>query len=274
MKKLITLLFFVLLLSACTITPATAPTPTTSGLRGRLTFAGSTTIQPLAHTLGEAFQSQNPDVSLEIAAGGSVVGIESIHNGAADIGMSSRHLSDAESQGISLHPIAIDVLAIVVNPANPVSDLSLEQLRGIYLGEITNWQQVGGSNELIEVIVRETTSGTRGAFDEIVLNKQEPQAPNLRAAITAGDMAALVSQNPHAIGYVGFGNLDASLKVLSIGGILPSPESARNGAYPLIRPLLLLTGPLSQPLAQEFIKFALSPEGQTLIEQSGWIPAQ
>ncbi|MCS7178834.1 MAG: phosphate ABC transporter substrate-binding protein, partial [Anaerolineae bacterium] len=117
-------------------------------------------------------------------------------------------------------------------------------------------------------------SGTRGAFDELVLGGKELAAPDLQTAVTAGDMAAMVAARPGAIGYVGFGNLQDSLRVVPINGVFPSPATARSGEYPLVRPLNLLTGPLSQPLADEFIRFALSMDGQRIVEQAGWVPVR
>lgn len=263
-----------LILTACTpqTTPATtvAPTPVV----GRLTFAGSTTVQPLAGDIGKLFQQVYPQVVLDIAAGGSVVGIQAVQEGTADIGMASRALSAEEAEGIQVYQVAIDVLAIIVNPNNPVNDLSFEQLTQIYRGEIPNWSQVGGPDLAIIPVARAETSGTRGAFDEIVLDKEAPAAPALQIAITAGDVAAFVSNDPAAIGYIGFGNIEPSLKVISISGVSPSPDTAIAGTYPLLRPLSLMTGPLTQPLATLYIEFALSPEGQALVEQAGWVPVR
>jgi len=152
-----------------------------------------------------------------------------------------------------------------------VINLSAAQLRDIYLGAITNWQDVGGPDAPITVVIREKTSGTRGAFDEIMLDKAEPA---LQTVITAGDMAALVAQEPYAIGYVGFGNLEAGLRALSIDGVAPSEANARAGSYRLTRPLLLLTGPLTQPLAQAYVDFALSAAGQRIVAENGWVPVQ
>ncbi len=251
-----------------------AVAPTATPLMGRITFAGSTTVQPLADKLGAVFKQDQPGIVLDIAAGGSVVGIKAVHDGTADIGMASRALTSDEAVGIQQNQIALDVLAIVVHPTNPVSNLTREQLRDIYLGKITNWQDLGGPDRAIQVIVRDTNSGTRGAFDEIVLEKQAPQAPRQRSAFTAGDVAALVTADPQAIGYVGFGNLEPSLKLLTIDEVRPTNDTARSGAYKLVRPLLLLTGPLTQPLAQTYIDFVLSMAGQKLVEADGWIPVQ
>jgi phosphate transport system substrate-binding protein len=241
---------------------------------GHITFAGSTTVQPLAHELGEAFREQYPDVTLDIAAGGSVVGIEAVHNGTVDIGMASRALRPEEAEGIEQHPIAVDVIAVVVHGSNPVQDLALEDLRAIYRGEIDNWSAVGGADQPITVIMRGSNSGTRGAFDEIVLGGEEPQAAILETAVTAGDMAAMVADEPDAIGYVGFGNVEPDIHMVSIGEVVPSEETAQNGSYPLVRPLLLLTGPLTQPVARRFVEFTASVQGQAIVEQSGWVPAQ
>lgn len=251
---------------------APVASPAVSTLRGNLTFAGSTTVQPLVAKIGEAFNALHPDVTLDIAAGGSAVGIQAIHEGTVDVGMASRALTLEEGDGVTRYQIAVDVLAVVVNVDNPVEALTLDQLRRIYLGQIVNWRDLGGINAPITVIVRELNSGTRGAFDEMVLEKVEPAAPLLRAAITAGDMSAMVAADPYAIGYVGFGNLDTGLKAVAIDGALPTEANAQNGIYRLTRPLWLLTGPLTQPIAQEFIDFALSPTGQAVVANNGWVP--
>jgi phosphate transport system substrate-binding protein len=268
-----------LLIAGCSLVrccPASAtPEPASTRLvAGQITFAGSTTLQPLAHKLGEAFNAQYPDVELDIAAGGSMVGIQAVHDGAVDIGMVSRALKPEEAEGIEQHQVAVDVIAVVVHASNPVDDLTLEQLRDIYLGEITNWSEVSGEDQPIVAVVRGKNSGTRGAFDEIALEKEDPAAPDTRTAVTAGDMAVAVMENPGAIGYVGFGNLESDLKMISIGGVLPSEGTAWEGSYRLVRPLLFLTGPLTQPLAQTFIDFALGDEGQKIVEESGWVPVK
>ncbi|HPH98532.1 MAG TPA: phosphate ABC transporter substrate-binding protein [Anaerolineaceae bacterium] len=273
MKKILFFCFLLItVLSGC-ITP-TPEAPTQAPLMGTLSFAGSTTVQPLAARLGEAFKQQHSQVSFDIAAGGSSVGIQAIKNGSVDIGMVSRHLSQEESIGLSIYPIAWDVIAVVVHADNMVETLSLEQLRGIYMGEIVNWKEIGGSDQIIIPITREQTSGTRTAFDELALEKKEPAAANIQSAVTAGDMAALVAKNPAAIGYVGFGNLEKNLKVIKINAVAPTQSSARDGTYSLVRPLSLLTGSLSQPLAQKYIEFVLSDKGQKIIETSGWIPVK
>ncbi len=264
---------FLLLTSCGSPQPATL-TVVKGPLVNLLTFAGSTTIQPLAGALGEAFQELHPNVSLNIAAGGSRVGIQAVHDGAVDIGMVSRHLTPEEAKGVTVYTIALDVIAIIVHPNNPLENLELTTLTAIYRGEITNWSQIGGPDWEITVVTRETTSGTRGAFDELVLGGEQPALPNLLTAVTAGDMAAMIAARPTSIGYIGFGNISDTVKVLRINGVAPSQTTAQNGQYPLVRPLNLVTGPLSQPLANNFIEFVLSPEGQQIVEAVGWVPVR
>lgn len=251
---------------------ATPEVPTPTALVGRLTFAGSTTVQPLVEKLGAAYHERYPDVGLEIAAGGSVVGINAVQDGSADIGMASRELHEDEYRpGMERYQIAIDVLAIIVHSSNPVTDLSRAELQGIYLGEITNWSEVGGEDRPILPVIREVSSGTRGAFDEIALDGADPVA-TADTQITAGEVETRVASTLEAIGYVGFGNIGQDVKVLTIDGIMPSPEAAQDGSYQLQRPLLLLLGPLSRPLACSFVTFALSNAGQEVVAADGWVP--
>ena len=274
MKKLLPVLFILLFLAGCSNAPATAASPTADNLTGRLTFAGSTTMQPLVSQLADAFTVLHPNVSMDIAAGGSNVGIKAVHDGTADIGMASRELTAEEASSITPTTVAIDVLAIVVHKDNPVQSLTLQQLADIYNGQVTNWKDLGGLDQEIVPVQRESSSGSRGAFEELVLEKQAASAPNLQTAVTAGDVAATISTEEGAIGYVGFGNLEDSLKLLAINNVTPSQETAKDGTYPLIRPLTLMTGPLSQPLAQKFVDFAMSDQGQQLINSLGWIPVK
>lgn len=256
---------------ACGPVPETLPQATVA-LTGRVTFAGSTTVQPLADKIGRAFREWYPGVELDIAAGGSLVGIQAVHDGTVDIGMASRALTPEEAEGIEQYLIAMDVIAVVVHPDNPVSGLTMAQLAAIYRGDIVNWSQVGGLDRPMLVVVREQTSGTRGAFDELVLKKESPTAPNQQVAVAASEVVATVAENMTAIGYVGFGHLEPAIRALTIDGVSPTEEAARDGSYPLVRPLLLLTGPLTQPVARRYVEFALSEEGQQIVKESGWVP--
>ncbi len=250
--------------------------PDTTGetFTGELTFVGSTTVQPLAEKLGAEFVQRHPDVVLDIGAGGSVVGIQAVQGGDVDIGMASRRVDDEEkTPGMEVHQIAVDVLAVIVHPSNPVDNLTREELRAIYLGEITNWSEVGGNDEPILPVIREVTSGTRGAFDEIVLDDEEPTS-TADTQITASEVEARVANTENAIGYIGFGHIEEEIKVLTIDGIEPLPETALDDSYQLQRPLQLLTGPLSRELSHDFIEFVLSEEGQNIVAEDGWVPVQ
>lgn len=274
MKRMLSFITAIIFLAACGQARSIPPTPTEDTLTGKLTFAGSTTMQPLVAQMGDAYRSIHPHVTLDIAAGGSAVGIKAIHDGTTDIGMASRALTPAEADGISQNQVAIDVLALVVHPSNPIKNLTLAQLQDIFMGKTTNWQSLGGPNLIIIPVQRELSSGSRGAFDELVLQNKIATANALITTATAGDEAANVANSRGAIGYIGFGNMDNTIKVLSINGILPTQETARDNSYPLTRPLIFMTGSLSQPLAQTFIDYALSAKGQKSVQDLGWVPVK
>ena len=274
MKRMMAWLAIIVFLAACGQSQSFTPTHTEDTLTGKLTFAGSTTMQPLVARLGDEFRSIHPHVTLDIAAGGSAVGIKAIHDGTTDIGMASRALTTDEATGINQYQVAIDVLALVVHPTNPIKNLTLAQLQDIFMGKTANWQDLGGPDLGIIPVQRETSSGSRGAFDEMVLQNKTATANKLITTATAGDEAANVANNPGAIGYIGFGNMDNTIKIITINGILPTQETARDNSYPLTRPLIFMTGPLSQPLAQTFIDYALSPQGQKSVLDLGWVPVK
>jgi len=274
MKRMLAWLAIIVFLAACGQSQSIPPTPTEDTLTGKLTFAGSTTMQPLVARLGDEFRSLHPHVTLDIAAGGSAVGIKAIHDGTTDIGMASRALTTDEATGINQYQVAIDVLALVVHPTNPIKNLTLAQLQDIFMGKTANWQDLGGPDLGIIPVQRETSSGSRGAFDEMVLQNKTATANKLITTATAGDEAANVANNPGAIGYIGFGNMDNTIKIITINGILPTQATARDNSYPLTRPLIFMTGPLSQPLAQTFIDYALSPQGQKSVLDLGWVPVK
>lgn len=240
------------------------------GAETTITLAGSSTVQPLAEKLGNAFTESKPDVRIDVSGGGSSVGIKSVADGIVDIGMSSRELRPDEPQLIE-HLIAKDAIAIVVHPGNSVSNLSMEQLRKIYTGEITNWNQVGGAAGAIIVVAREEGSGTRDAFDELVMQGSLIKADAILQT-SNGMVRTAVSITPSAIGFLSLAYTDSSVKVLAINGVECTVENCQSGAYPLVRPLYLLTKGEPEGLVKEFIDFCLSPEGQRIVEEEGYIP--
>jgi len=240
------------------------------GTSSTITEAGSTTVQPLAEKLANAFKAKNPDVNIVIQGGGTAVGIKSVNDGTVDIGAASRELKAGEPNLVK-HLLARDGIAIIVHPSNPVTNLTKKQVRDIYAGNITNWSQVGGKNKEIHVIAREEGSGTRTAFEDMVMNKELIKASTILLPANGAIMTA-VSSNPQAIGFVSFGYIDSEVKALAIDSVAATIENAKNGSYPIVRPLYFLTKQQPTGLVKNFIDFCKGPEGQQLIAEEGYIP--
>lgn len=246
------------------------PTPNTpAALSGALTIAGSTSVQPFSEVLAEKFMADNKGVQVNVQGGGSSVGIEAAVSGAANIGASSRALKDEEkAKGLVDTKIALDGIAVVVNPANTVTGLKAEQVMNIYLGNIKNWKEVGGPDAPITVVTREEGSGTRDAFVELVLAKKEI----IKTAIvqnSTGAVRTTVAGDKNAIGYVSMASLKPEVKALQIDGVVANEANVKNGTYKIQRPFLYVTKGEPQGLAKAFIDFVLSAEGQKLIVEEG-----
>lgn len=242
------------------------------GATTTITTAGSTTVQPIAERLANAFMTDNPDVKVIIQGGGSSTGVKSCGDGTVDIGMASRELKSSEPALVT-HVLARDGIAIVTNTGNSVSGLTKEQVRQIYDGTITNWNQVGGPDKSIIVVSREEGSGTRDAFQELVMG----EALITSGAIlqpSNGTIKTAVSSTPYSIGYLSFGYLDSAVKSLAIDGVAGTVENVKNGTYSVNRPLLLLTKTQPTGAVADFIDFCLSAEGQTIVEDEGYISVQ
>ena len=210
---------------------------------GQISVAGSTTVQPLAQLLGEAFTAQNPDVKIDVQGGGSSVGVKSAGQGAADIGMASREIKDSELEeyaDLNIFVIAYDGIAAVVHPDVPVDDLTLEQVRDVFAGKITNWSELGGPDELIVVVAREEGSGTRAAFEELVMG-DELIADTALLQSSNGAVRTTVSTTPFSMGFLSFGYLDESVKALSVDGVEPTIPNVKAGSYSVFRPLNMVT---------------------------------
>jgi phosphate transport system substrate-binding protein len=249
-----------------TRTTTTAP----GGLSGEITEAGSTTVQPVAESLAAAFMAKYPDVTVVIQGGGSSTGVKSAAEGTVDIGAASRELKPNEVGTVVEHVLARDGIAIIAHPTQTVGDLSVEQVKRIFTGEITNWSQVGGADEGINVVAREEGSGTRAAFEEMVMG-EDLITPTAILQPSNGAVRTTVSGDPNAIGFLSFGYMDSSIKALSIDGVAPNIENAVNGSYSIVRPLLFLTKEPPEGLVKEFIDFCLGPEGQAIVAQD-YIP--
>ena len=250
-----------------------APAEATADLSGSISMVGSTSMEKLANALSEAFMEEYPEVTVTAEFVGSGAGIEAVTNGTADIGNSSRSLKDEEkAAGVVENVVAIDGIAVCVDPANEVADLTKEQLTNIYNGTVTNWKEVGGADEPIIVIGREAGSGTRGAFEELVDLKDACKYAN--ELDSTGAVIAKVASTPGAIGYASLDALDDSVKALSLDGVEATAENIKAGNYFLSRPFVMATkGEISEQndLVQAWFDFVLSDEGQQVASEVGLI---
>jgi phosphate transport system substrate-binding protein len=230
----------------------------------QLTVAGSTSVQPFMELVAEVYNARNPGAGALVQGGGSTVGVQSVREGTAAIGMCSRELNDQEKD---LTPIVIahDGIAIIVSPANNVSTLTRQQARDIFAGKIADWGEVGGAKGKIWVVTREPGSGTRGAFQELLL-KDARISEGALVQDSNGSVREIIAEFPAGIGYVSSGLVDESVKGVSLDGVPPTPENVRNGTYSLVRPFLLLVKGTPSAAAQKFIDFVLSEEGQKMLE--------
>lgn len=230
-----------------------------------ITMAGSTTVLVLAEELAKAYMEKHPDVRISVQGGGSGTGIQNARAGVVDIGMSSRNLKPEEKEyGLTEWVIAKDGIAVVANRTVSANNLTLEQLKAIFTGKITDWSEVGGRKGRIIVVNREAGSGTRGAFQEIALDGEEFAG---KALIGNGNgvVHQMVATTPNSIGYISLGYLSNRVKPLKIEGVQVSLETIRSGEYKVARPLLLLTKGEFRPEVKDFLEFVLSSEGQKIV---------
>jgi phosphate transport system substrate-binding protein len=232
--------------------------------------AGSTSVQPYAEVLAEEFSLLNPENAVDVQGGGSAAGITAALSGTADIGMSSRELKDTEKDLWSVE-IAKDGLAVIVNPNNPIGDLTSNQIRDIYAATITDWGQLGGAAAKIHLITREEGSGTRSAFEELLMAKQ-PITPRAIVQDSNGAVRQLVSGDPNSIGFISLGLVDATVKAVRLDGVAPTIENVANGSYGLHRPFLFVANGEPTGQAKQFIDFTLSAQGQQILRKEGLIP--
>ena len=267
MKKMNKILTTVLVIALAALTLAGCAKKDTSPV----TTDGSTSMEKVIGTLGEAFkEKEGIDVTYNPTGSGS--GIQAVSEGRCDIGLSSRALKDDEKATLTEATVALDGIAMIVNPENPVSDLTVEQIADIYTGKITNWSEVGGNDASIVLIGREAGSGTRDGFESITDTKDACQ---YRQELTStGDVITTVSQNPDAIGYASLAALKDTVKALTVGGVAPTEDTVKDGSYVIQRPFVLVTktGETLSENAQKFFDFALSAEAAQYITSAGAVP--
>ncbi len=245
---------------------------------GKLVIKGSTTVLPIAQKAAEAYMAENPDVKISLSGGGSGNGIKAIIDGTADIGNASRFIKQKEvdlanTKGVYPVPfrIALDAIVPVVNNKNHVSDLTLSQLKDIYLGIIKDWKELGGTPGKIVVISRDSSSGTFGVWKDLVM-KKERVIPSALTVPSNGGIVQAVATTPGAIGYVGLGYLNSEIKAVKVEGIKGTEENTLNGSYPISRGLFMFTKGWPKGDTMSFISFVLSKKGQELVKEAGSIP--
>ncbi len=244
----------------------------------KLVIKGSTTVLPIAQKAAETYMNTHPGVSISVSGGGSGTGIKAILDGIVDIADSSREVKPeefelAKEKGmiLTVHPIALDAVVPVVNPKNPVENLTLKQLHDIYTGKIKNWKEVGGKNRRIVVVSRDSSSGTFEVWSKKVMH-EDRVTPRALLQASNGAVREAVAKNEDAIGYIGLGYVNKQIKPVSIDGVTGSRDSVRKGKYPVSRILYMITSDRSkQPVSYNFIGFVLSSAGQQIVQQEGFI---
>jgi len=245
----------------------------------KLTIQGSTTVLPIAQAAAEAYMDNNPDADITVRGGGSGTGIAALIDGATDIADASRPMKDKEiktarEKGVNpvAHVVARDGIAVVVHPDNPINEISIEDIKAVYTGEINRWDKVGGKGTIV-VVSRDAASGTFEAFNELALNNAKLTDAALMLASNL-EIARTVAQTPGAIGYIGLGYLTDEVKALKVEGIMPSEATVNNDSYPLARPLFMYTNGNPKGLAKGFINFIMSSAGQTIVKEAGFVPVK
>ncbi|MDD4239182.1 MAG: phosphate ABC transporter substrate-binding protein [Desulfotomaculaceae bacterium] len=243
-------------------------------LSGNIQIAGSTSVQPLSEELAKEFMAKNPGVRINVAGGGSGAGIKAAQDGTANIGASSRELK-SEEKTVKEVVIALDGIAVIVHKDNKIADLKKDDIKKIFLGEITDWSKLGGDNGVIRVITREEGSGTRGAFEELVLGKDAAGKElkifdNANVQNSTGAVRTAVAADKNAIGYVSLGSLNADVKDVKVDGTQASVENIKNKTYKISRPFIYMTQKEPEGVTKAFIDWVQSDEGQTVV-QKGFI---
>jgi len=264
-------LIIAVLAAGCTQQPG-------DGQKTTLKVTGSTTVLPIAQAAADAFSKDHASADIQVTGGGSSVGVQSIGKGTADIGMSSRDLKAEERSrypNLVVTTIANDGIAVIVHPTNTVPGLTLAQVREIYAGNVTNWKDVGGPDQVIVVIGRDSASGTREFFSEKVMNQQNYTRTQLEKN-SNGAVQQTVLQTPGAVGYVGLGYLNNGVRAVPIlvngEPVMPSVATVVSNKYPISRPLIMITPGAPAGLAREYLDYILSPAGQKIITDEGFVP--
>ena len=235
-----------------------------------ITLAGSTSVQPFAEILADEYMNEVENIIINIQGGGSSAGARSALSGVAEVGMLSRELQGDEK---TLVPtiIAYDAIALIVHPSNPSRNLDIDEVKSIFAEEITDWSEVGGKARKIHVVTREEGSGTRGAFDEIIMGTAEV-TPGAIVQDSNGAVREIVAGDPSAIGYLSLGLVDKRVKAVAVQGVLPSIDTVANNTYKLVRPMILATRESPGKEVMDFTSFCLGENAQAILAREGLVP--
>lgn len=237
-----------------------------------LTVAGSTAFQPFAEKLAEQFMSQRPDVAITVQGGGSSLGIQSVRSGTSQIGMADLVTLPPDAAELTSLIVARDGIAMVVHPSNPVKELKTEQIRAIFNGTIRNWKEVGGMDAPIRVVTRETGSGTRTSFEQIIGGIR--LLPEALVQDSNGTIRETVANDKESLGYLSHGLVNEKVRAVTVDGVACEADAIVAGTYKLVRPVYLLTKGAPAGAVKDFIDYMLSAEGQGMIRQDGLLPAK
>lgn len=247
-------------------------------LAGNISINGSTTVLPIAQKVAEAYMKEHPETKISISGGGSGNGIKALIDRTTDIANSSRAIKKEEiemAKAKGSDPVefivAYDCIVPVVHTSNPIKDITVDQLKAMYKGEIRNWKEIGGPDKPVVIISRDTSSGTYEVWEEKVM-KKERVFPGALLLASNGAIVQAVSKNPNAIGYIGLGYMDSSIKMLTVNGITGSKETTLNKSFPVSRPLYMYTPVKLAGEIKTFMDYMVSGKGQKLVEEEGFIP--
>jgi phosphate transport system substrate-binding protein len=258
-------LFFIIFLFTCYCNISQG----TTNKKHTVTIAGSTSVMPFTEKLAEHFMVDHPDFVIDVQGGGSTAGVQACMNDTVNIGMSSRQLKEEE---MILNEIVIcyDGISVVVNPKNPISELTLKQVRDIFNGKTKNWQELGWVNRGIDAVTREEGSGTRGSFEELIMRSEDID-DGIMVQDSNGSVKEVVATDPYAIGYISLGLVDKRVKALPIDKIAPNLNNIKNKKYRIIRPFIYLSKGEPQEYAKSFVDYVLSKDGQSILTKEGMI---
>lgn len=267
MKKLVSVL-----VSLCMVVVVMAGCGQSNANDSMVSTDGSTSMENVIGFLSEAYMQENNGVKVSYNPTGSSVGIQAVESGRCDIGLSSRDLKETETKNLEGTVVAIDGIAVIVNPENTVNNLSIEQIAKLYTGEITNWKELGGSDAPIVLIGREAASGTRDGFETIT--DTEDKCKYSQELTSTGDVVQTIASNPNAIGYASLASVKNTVKAVEVDGVKPTIQTIQNGSYKIQRNFVFVTRKDTElkGAAKDFFDFATSAEADSLIEQAGAVP--